>query len=242
MKAIEKKRAFVSYRESELEYAVRASDAAAVLGWKCFVAEHSLGPGVEWRQEIRNELWSADLFVAILTPAWGKSNWTIFELEVYQQCCHQQSKPITIVPLEFEPVTDADLMAPPFSARQRVKRAGTLTKEALCWALVCASNPGKCGPRGEWEAKGRELIGHPVAPTKPVASNASLSAAARIELADILCLKYPTLLGLRQVAQFVFGVVPPGLPVTSRAASYQIVKLADTSGRIDRLRTVIGVN
>lgn len=73
---------FISHLGEDKLSAKYLSKKLRSFGISCFVAHEDIEPTKEWEPEIERALFSMDALVAILTPKFGRSNWTDHEVGV----------------------------------------------------------------------------------------------------------------------------------------------------------------
>lgn len=73
-------RLFISHLSSEKVFAAELQEALLNYGISGFVAHNDIEPTLEWQTQIETALSTADSLVALLHPAFHKSNWTDQEI------------------------------------------------------------------------------------------------------------------------------------------------------------------
>lgn len=73
-------RLFISHLSSEKVFAAELQEALLNYGISGFVAHNDIEPTLEWQTQIETALATADSLVALLHPAFHKSNWTDQEI------------------------------------------------------------------------------------------------------------------------------------------------------------------
>jgi hypothetical protein len=73
-------RLFISHLSSEKHFAAELQEALLNYGVSGFVAHNDIEPTLEWQTQIETALATADSLVALLHPAFHKSNWTDQEI------------------------------------------------------------------------------------------------------------------------------------------------------------------
>jgi hypothetical protein len=73
---------FISHLGKDKTRAQKLSSTLRSFGISCFVAHEDIEPTEEWQSEIDKALFSMDALVAILSPNFGRSNWTDHEVGV----------------------------------------------------------------------------------------------------------------------------------------------------------------
>jgi hypothetical protein len=73
-------RLFISHLSSEKVFAAELQEALLAFGISGFVAHNDIEPTLEWQTQIETALATADSLVALLHPAFHKSNWTDQEI------------------------------------------------------------------------------------------------------------------------------------------------------------------
>jgi hypothetical protein len=238
----ENRTAFISYRHGkdgrDFAYACRIKEAVDDLHWTPFLAPACIAPGSDWRIRIRDFLLDTDLFIAVLTKEWAKSEWTRFELRLYVDSCERQSKSVVVVPFAFEEVTELEHVEPLFHSLQRVDCASQLTNAEICWAMYAAIPPTKGALRSEWHARGVELLRSSDAARAP----AEQTEANQVALRDQLVSRFKSISHIREIGYALPVEVPPNLPEDPAVAWYQIIMLAAKNpALIKRLRTLTGL-
>lgn len=69
-------KAFLSYSTRDKRLAGELRDLLSTAGIDLFLAHHTLAPSTEWRQEIKRQIASREVFVLLLTKNFHSSKWT----------------------------------------------------------------------------------------------------------------------------------------------------------------------
>jgi hypothetical protein len=69
-------KAFLSYSTRDKRLAGELRDLLSTAGIDLFLAHHTLAPSTEWRQEIKRQIASREVFVLLLTKDFHSSKWT----------------------------------------------------------------------------------------------------------------------------------------------------------------------
>lgn len=88
-------KAFLSYSTRDKRLAGELRDLLSTAGIDLFLAHHTLAPSTEWRQEIKRQIASREVFVLLLTKNFHSSKWA--DQEVGMAIAQRK----TILPLQF---------------------------------------------------------------------------------------------------------------------------------------------
>jgi hypothetical protein len=227
-------------------YALRICDIAAKLGWNSFLAEKDILPGEDWACGIRKALKNSNLFIAVLTPDWVSSEWTIGELSRYSALIKDGLAENKILFLEFQKVKIYDHFIPMIENRQRVVEAATLSNDEISWLMHCAYFSVLPGIKETWSERGSEItstIQNSQAVNIKPASNfqkeaVKLTVSERLRLEDELCNKIKSMVIISEIAKEM-GYNAEELPKVPRSAWYYLIDRANRGNTIAQLMDLV---
>jgi tetratricopeptide (TPR) repeat protein len=122
---------FISYASSDFDRAATLHTRLVAAGFSVWFDKARLNPGCDWHKEVEHGCEAARVILPLLTPHWGKSEWTKYETYVSN----------AVIPVLAEGVREG-VMPPPLR-RLHDQVLDPLTADDAVWEVLFAAIRGK---------------------------------------------------------------------------------------------------